>query len=178
MVLASTLVAGCSKVLKPYTLDWQFSVNVGRVRPMWPVYPERLTPAEQEVLGRRGKPDLMHVWWMPNGGLVDQSTILRMRRRAENPTKLDDKLGWIYLDSGEEVVFVDAGHTRVLPISDALRTVCELGDPQSVRRIPDQAGRVVDQWTYYNYGHVYRFVDGVKISENKDLQPQPHYQTK
>ena len=173
ILMLSLLAAACSSAKKGYTFKPEFSVNVGTVDPDWPKKIEKLSLAEQEMLKMRGRPDWVRIWWMPNGEIVDAMTV----RRTNEGKREGKSLSWIYLEGNEEVVFPDQTHFRALPLTDELRCVCELGDPQEIRRIPDSQGRLVEQWRYINRGRFITFVNGIKVKEDLTA-PMPHYLTK
>jgi hypothetical protein len=169
IVMLSLLAAACSSAGKGYPFKPEFSVNIAKVDPRI----AKLSLAEQEMLKIRGQPDWVHIWWMPNGEIVDAMTV----RRTNEGKREGMSRSWIYLEENEEIVFLDQTHFRTLPLTDELRCVCELGDPQEIRRIPDSQGRLAEQWRYYNRGRFITFVNGIKVKEDLTA-PMPHYLTK
>ena len=171
--------SGCATSAKDgYTLRPAFSVNVGKVNPAWPKKIERLSLAEQEILKMKGRPDMVHVWWLPTGQMVDKMTIRRLQDEGNKGAKGSSSASWIYLTKDEEALFLDQSNYRIIPLSDQLKIVCALGDPQEIARIgTDSEGQLIEQWRYYNQGRFVTFTGAVK-TKDEYTSPIPHYLTK
>lgn len=164
---------------KSYVLRTEFSINVGFPAAGWPKDIEKLTKAEQDAMRVKGHPEMIHVWWLPSGDLITRSTFFRMQREPEGERPGSTKLSWIYLSSNEEVIFSDASHWRTQPLSDRLRTVCEVGDPQDVQYRSLPGGEREEKWVYYNQGYIYRFVgDRLVDTDKSSLPPLPNFLTR
>jgi hypothetical protein len=178
---ATVLLGGCASGAKSYVLRTDFSVNVGLPADGWPKDVAKLSLAEQDAMRTKGRPHMIHVWWMPSGDLIDRSMLFRFRRESEEGGSQLTKLSWIYLSPkpGEEVIFTDQSHWRTEPLSDRLRTACEAGDPQDIQYRPLPGGEREEKWIYYNLGHIYRFVgDRLLDVDKSSFPPMPNYMTR
>lgn len=172
--LLVTMLAGCSRHRKEYIVRPEFSVNVGEVDPGWPKDVNKIGLAQQEVMRMRGRPERIHVLWSVDGQVMDKINVTRMKRENE---KLSPKLSWIYLSQNVEVVFLDSFNFRAIPLSDQLKTLCALGDPQEIKRLAQPNGKIGEKWCYWNQGRLITFIDGTRVSE-ENVQPMPHLLTK
>lgn len=173
--LASAFAMGCGSPLRAYAINPDYSINVGRFDPAWTKDPSRQTKAQEDVLRTRGRPDFVHVKWSDVEDIVDKSTMWRIER-AQGKRAGEGRESWIYLDRGEEVEFPSPAESRVKPLSDKLRQICKMGDPQRIEVLPEsrRPGGRVEKWTYYNMGYIFTFRDGV-LTDTVSIPPLPHY---
>ena len=174
LALCAVLAVACSQATKSYTMDTKFSVNVGHFAADWPSDPTTLPLAKQDALRTRGRPDFVHIKWSRFEEIVDRTTVSEIMASPEEK-KRGRKESWIYLDDGLEIDFPDAADSRVKPLSDQLRQVCRLGDPERVEVRPDakHPERRVEKWTYYSRGYILTFIDGM-LTETISIPRMPH----
>jgi len=94
-------------------------------------------------------------------------------RSGKTPKTIDDfEHSWLYYMRDMEIVFHPSGTYEVLPLSDKLRTVYLLGDP-NVRTV--HATRTDEEtWTYYQEGKRFRFSNDDLIKEER-FQPMGRF---
>lgn len=149
-------------------LNPNFSVNLAKPGKKWP-QEKKLTPAQSEVLAKYGPPDYFHIWWTKQG---DIQTYLKVARVI--PRIRDYDRSWIYLDRNEDIVFKSADQYSGVPVGDQLRTVCEYGDPEDIKKNVSRDGVVVESWAYYSRGTLFKFCDG-KLAERQEFPPMGTY---
>jgi hypothetical protein len=162
-----TVFLGCA-LSSQLMFNPNFSVNLAEPGKKWPK-DKTLTPAQSEVLAKYGPPDYFHIWWTRQG---DIQTYLKVDRKF--PRILDYDHSWIYLQRNEDIVFKGNSHYGALPISDQLRTVCEYGDPDDIKKNVNRDGVLVETWQYYSYGVMLKFCDGT-LSERQEFPPMGTY---
>jgi hypothetical protein len=178
LLLALTgMLTSCNRYTSQYVLVPGYSVNVARPNILWPKKEEDATPAQQEILDKNGRPDLIRIWWKPTGEFADPMTVRMMQIKAPKPDMVGRETSWVYenRNGGEEVIFKSPTETETKPMSDELRVLCELGDPQQKHQIPNEKNQVAEEWVYHTQGRIYRFINGVKVYENKNLERMPSY---
>lgn len=158
LAAAVFMLAGCEK--DDVNIDPDFSINVCQPGPKWP-NPKNLTPAQKEVLDKYGKPDFFHVWWTPDGQYRTRTDFVKEQR--EGKKRPIPPYSYVYLRLNKDICFRGSDY-QVLPVSDQLRVVCQLGDPEDIRTM--ESG--VLQWMYYSAGKLYKFGRG-RIVEEKDF---------
>lgn len=171
-------VCGCSQIVKPYSLDPDFSVNVAMLRHGWPSETElsEMSAAEREVFKAKGRPDFFHTKWWYGEDITTKSRMYHKLRHYDL-NKADPIVSWLYLDKKEWVRFGRDGGYQVEPLPDKIDVICEVGDPNLVRRHADDRGQAVETWTYYRLGRIYKFTEE-RLTEVDDssFDPIPNYQ--
>lgn len=168
LLLLLAAASACSRNKPGYKIFPEVSVNVGKIDPGWPSDMSKLSLAEQEMIRLRGRPEFIHVWYIPGVEMVDKMTIRRL------DPKTNKQLSWVYLSRDEEIIFLDQVNFEIRPLSHRIKLICQVGDPQEIRRLPDAEGRLVEQFRYYNLGRIVTFIDGMQVREEYTA-PLPHY---
>ncbi|MBI1785173.1 hypothetical protein HYR69_08515 [Candidatus Sumerlaeota bacterium] len=181
-------LGGCRHNPNSIEIDNRFSYNVARV-PSW--YPPQakvsfrrktasfltfglvsaappavspLTPAEQDVMDRMGRPDFIHFWWTPDGTFITSSDLAGKNLDIGEELKLT-KRTWVYLKDKSEIEFHnDGSRYDVHPLTPKLELICTYGDPtQKTPPKPDKGGRMHETWEWLEHGLRIEFVDGVEL---------------
>lgn len=181
LALLSVALTGChSDWRRQMSMDSDFSINVATLPIDWPDNMEDLTMAEQDVVRSYGRPDFVRVWWTSAGDFINQTWGHRRTLRNEVLPDRGIKQTWVYLHvkGGTEIYFQgDLNHVEE-PLTDELRLICTMGDPDERSAVQNTSGRRIEDWIYLSRGHRYRFVDGVKVKENRSLPAMPGYSTR
>jgi len=139
----------------PVNVNPNFSYNLAVPDARWPRL-NLLSPAENEVYQKYGKPDYFRLWYNKQGDLVsgrEAGPIVRARKLR------DLRRSWIYEDKKIEVKFRSPAKSEEVPLSDQLQVLCLRGDPQE--RDPQiRNGILREMWTYFDKGEKYIFMDG------------------
>jgi hypothetical protein len=172
-IMFATILCGCKEKEEGFTFNRRFSVNVAKPQRKWPGNPEKnLTPAQQDVLALRGRPDWLRFWWKGADDFATSSEI----PAHEDPAMFEDiPQSWIYLRRGlsDEVVFNSAVSSDSVPLSDRLTVVLKEGDPQDRKLLPSRHGGADETWHYYSSGMVYQFLEGKLIKAERQHEPLP-----
>jgi hypothetical protein len=72
-------------------------------------------------------------------------------------------MSWVYLDREIEVTFEESG-VEEKPLTDEIRALCELGDPDEIKNISQDASVRHVRYIYRQEGTMIDFVDGKKKS--------------
>ena len=158
-VLTAVLAGGCSKA-KVIEIDDHFSYNVARVPAGYFESPKlQWTPAQKDVLSRRGAPDFVRFWWRPDGSIIRSSDLMSRGNEKMKEQMTGVKQSWIYMQDGEEVLFVGPGH-RTQPLSEVMKLICAYGDPSERKPPVMRGGHMYETWQWIDQGIQIEFVDG------------------
>lgn len=195
LCLAVVAAAGCNR-FEPVAVFDLASVNVASLAPDWPGDVGKLTPAQQEVLATRGRPDHLRARWDRRGNLT-WGAELRMRYDRQRITDIERwhhhrdlpppfELSWIYqaedqdrvrraegeVFRGEEIIFLSPTEWEAVPVSDQLGTIIDHGDPEEIREPQTWQGHLLEHWVYFREGLIYHYVDG-RIDRVERITPTP-----
>ncbi len=159
-----------------YNLDPEFSINVGTIDADWPKDIEDLDTAKQHALEFYGRPDYFHLIWSPRSDILTESEHYKLMRDAADQNWKTGKppepgFGWIYMKKNIEVIFLDSARYEEKKLTAQMRLIAEKGDPQRKRMVRIPGGRTVEEWTYFGLGIIYKFEDGMIISEDHNSIP-------
>jgi hypothetical protein len=146
------ILLGCS-ALPPYEWDEMTSVNVVKPR-MSPVHIEALTPTQKDLYDQWGPPDFMRILYNPLATPASRWDLSPMDRRT---MAIKYERSWIYLSRDQEIRFKGDADYSVNRLTDQIKLLCRLGDPEKVNRVPQGADQVFIEWVYYSIGERYRF---------------------
>lgn len=158
---------GCSEP-RIVEIDDHFSLNVARVPYWFPDEDQDLSPAEQEVILRRGVPQYIRFWWRPSGDLICTSDLTSKGPEGVQTDLENMRRTWIYYDRDEEIFFTREGASyEVKPIEPLIKLVCEYGDPGIRNVLPaDRYGQRRENWTWIDHGLKIEFIDGVEVKRD------------
>lgn len=196
IVMTAIALTGCRHYYAPANFD-RDSVNIATPPRDWPDAEHwTLTPAQQEVLAERGKPEVFRAWWDTRGRLTWGSDLAAQYRRQRvedimlychhHDLELPFQLSWIYQTEGQsffqregqevfqgvEIYFIDDDRWEEIPLTDQIGVLIDYGDPESREGPEDWRGHVVERWRYYREGKVFHFVDS-EISNVEILPSMP-----
>lgn len=148
-----------------FTVTDKFSVNVAYVNEGWPSDPTKLSLTEQEVLRTMGTPEMVHLWWDRNRPIV--TTAEAYQYKTAMTAKFEPlKVSWIYLEKKKEVNFKKTESFETVPLSDKMRILCEMGDPNEIKEFTSN-GKFMENWIYFGLGRIYRFTDDALIGVDR-----------
>ena len=178
-VLTVAALSACGSRNRPRVLvpNSDFSVNVVPAPPDWPDerrdwHPDPVISAQQQrVFETYGKPDYFRFLWRRDGRIVRQADLYDLlythRRDPEDYMKEQNlDLEWVYLEHGITYRFTPSGPQQG-EVSDALRVITDLGDPEEMKENVDRDGVEELTYQYYSRGVIYYFRDGTKIREER-----------
>ena len=198
VMLASLLGLGCHRKPKTIEIDHRFSYNVARV-PSWfpaekrvpmrrkiahvmtlglvsdnPPVGSSLSPAEQEVLDRKGKPNFIRFYWNPQGTFITSSDLSGKNLDLADILK-ETKRTWIYVADKTEIEFHENGSRYdVHPVTEKLQLICAYGDPTGkTPPKPDKGGRMHESWEWVEQGIRIEFVDDKELHRDYFHEPAP-----
>lgn len=167
LLALAAAASGCNR--KTIEIDPRFSINVTKV-PSW--YPtekmrEKFTPAQHEVLNRRGRPDFMRFWWDEYGEMLMTSDF--SGRQADVPQMLGEtKTTWVYTPEDIEVEFLEDGGYAEHPLTQIVKLVCRNGDPREKSPPKTTAsGKKLEYWTWIDRGLQVQIEDGIVVGEKR-----------
>jgi hypothetical protein len=158
LCVSTALILPSCKKDDRLSLDPSFSINLVRPGKNYPstklIRKRLLSQAKIEIFENYGRPDFIRLWWTEDGRI---QRYLEVDRRLKSI--LDQKQSWIYLDSDIEFVFDTEEKYRELPMTDKIRTICKLGDPEDVKTLSNSSP-LKENWNYYSIGLILTFIDG------------------
>ncbi|MCX7012552.1 MAG: hypothetical protein NTW86_08320 [Candidatus Sumerlaeota bacterium] len=168
--VAAALASGCSRNKeRGVAFRRDISVNLAKPQKNWPGDPRKtLTPAQQDVLSLRGRPDFIRFHW--KGG-EEFAGDLEVPRDVKPEELAAVPQSWVYLRQGDEVSFPSSAQYQSDPISDRLKVVIKEGDPEDSKYIPTPAGGEEEEWHYFSSGMVYRFRNGKLVDAKRQHDP-------
>jgi hypothetical protein len=162
--LAALMILACARDKQIIDLDYRFSLNVAKTPLGFPGPKMKLAPAEAEVIRRRGSPDFIRIWWRPDGSLIRSSDLSAEGDRL-GETLNNAKKSWLYMDSGEEVIFTNQGASySVRPIDEIIKLICNYGDPTSRSPAVIRDGQKHETWIWVEHGIQIEMVDDKEVS--------------
>jgi hypothetical protein len=179
MLLALLLMipfCSCSlfeKKVEDLELNTKFSCNIFKPGDKWPGKHYIPTEAQNELLGIKGEPDWVRLWFNPLGELgfiEDREVYNQIRTGAWH----DLDRSWIYLDDETEYVFTGPRSFKDVPLNDMLKIIVQRGDPDEVNHVPKNDGPQIVEWIYYKQGYRFKFVDDILTKTSR--QPTIPYE--
>jgi hypothetical protein len=147
---------------KDLMFDTRFSINLAR--PGKHFLSKDATPAQKEVQEKFGMPDFVRLYWDKKGDIV---TLLAVDESLRKGKQRDVKQTWIYVDSNQEITFINDDEYTVAPLSEKEKIVCEFGDPDQIQKHTDNQGGLEEIWTYYGKGWIFKFYNGTLMSKQQ-----------
>jgi hypothetical protein len=157
---------GCNRKKELIELDPRFSFNLAPVPPSFPGEDfAALTPNQQEVFLKYGKPDFIRFYWISDGTFITSSDLSGKGPTMEQ-TIAETKKTWIYTGRNErEVEFLSNGGYVEHPLTEKLRLIARYGDPND-KSPPkrDDRGRVREYWQWIDHGMLIEFLDDQEVN--------------
>ncbi len=145
-------------------MDPYYSINIVKTPVWWPDEDTFKTKGratanlEKSYYETWGKPDYFRIVYNRDRTLIDYETFGAMGANVPNRPELT----WIYMERKMEVVFSEREGLKENPLTDEIRTACELGDPDQIVILNDGSGQRRVKYFYRRTGKVYTFVNSQK----------------
>ncbi len=162
------LATGCAQH-RYLSFNTRHSLSLARIDKDWPGNPKKkLSMAQQEIYEKRGAPDWIRFWWGGSENFPREYDPRMIPKEQIAQTKQS----WIYVRSGDEVIFDTPFSSHSVPISDKLAIVIREGDPEDPHVVTDPTTKKVeDVWSYPSTGKEYHFQDNVLIETRQVNDP-------
>ena len=167
MLGLSLVLSSCASQPKVVELDHRFSMNVAKTPKWFPGENAQMTPAEQEVYARYGRPDYIRFWWRPDGSMLTTSDLSGKEQTQVNEMIENMKKSWIYDFDDKEIVFSNTGGSyREQKPDEKTKLICTYGDPNSRVGPTRLEGQMVETWIWYEHGLKVVLTDGVETNRS------------